>query len=316
MHVSWLWTSQYHIAVLGTVAALIASWLAVKIGGKVIEGRTGDDRDRYRRMQALNTFVLVLCVLAIALLWARKLQHTGTFLGLLGAGLAIALREPLLSIAGRIAIFAGKMYSVGDRIELDKMSGDVIGVGFFYTRMMEIGNWIGADQYSGRIIQFANARVFGTPVMNYTQNFSYIWDEITFALTYQSNVAAAKQIMEEVGGDYTREFLQGAQEQLDRMRHYFLVPETEVKPHVYTKVTDNYLQLTMRYVVDPKKRRAASSFIGWHIFGRFQQRNDIQIGSQTMSVTLQAAQGQGQMPNRLQPGAEGQENRDRPSKAA
>jgi small-conductance mechanosensitive channel len=287
MHVSGLWNSQYHIAVLGTIAALIASWLAVRMGAKVIDNRTEDGADRYRMMQALKTLVLVLCIVVIGILWARKLQHTSTFLGLLGAGLAVSLREPLLSIAGRIAIFAGSMYNVGDRIELDKMSGDVIGIGFFYTRMMEIGNWISADQYSGRIIQFANARVFGTPVMNYTQNFAYIWDEVTFALTYDSNVPQAKHIMETVGSEYTEEFLEGAQEQLDRMRQYFLVPETEVKPHVYTKITDNYLQLTMRYVVDPKKRRAASSFIAWNVFERIRQSKDIQIGSQTMSVTLQ-----------------------------
>jgi small-conductance mechanosensitive channel len=292
MHLSWFWNSQYHIAVLGTLGALIVSWLAVRIGAKIIKNRNGDPSDRYRKEQALKTIVLVLCVIAITLLWARKLQHTGTFLGLLGAGLAIALREPLLSIAGRIAIYAGHMYNVGDRIELDKMSGDVIGIGFFYTRMMEIGNWIGGDQYSGRIIQFANARIFGTSVMNYTQNFPYIWDEVTFALTYESNVPAAKQIMEQVGGEYTKEFLQGAQQQLEQMRRYFLVPETELKPHVYMKVTDNYLQLTMRYVVDPKKRRTASSFIAWHIFEQIKQNEDIQIGSQTISATVQAPKGE------------------------
>src|SRR5438045_439235 len=94
------------------------------------------------------------------------LAAEGTFLGLLGAGLAIALREPLLSVAGRVAIFAGKMYSVGDRIQLETMSGDVIDVGFFYTRMMEIGNWIGGDQVSGRIVQLPNSKIFGNPIFN------------------------------------------------------------------------------------------------------------------------------------------------------
>ena len=131
--------------------------------------------------------MLVLGAVAIVGLWSKALPHTSTFLGLIGAGLAIALREPLLSIAGRLAVFAGHMYSVGDRIEINKMSGDVIDIGFFYTRMMEIGNWVKGDQYSGRIIQFANAQIFGTAVFNYTQNFSYIWDEIKLPITYASS---------------------------------------------------------------------------------------------------------------------------------
>lgn len=290
--VSWLWTSQYHVAVLGTIAAFICAWLVAHIGGKIINGRDTSDRDRYRLRQALNTFVLVAFVVAVGLLWARKLEHTSTFLGLIGAGLAIALREPLLSIAGRIAIFAGHIYSVGDRIELEKMSGDVIGVGFVYTRMMEIGNWIGGDQYSGRIVQFANAKIFGTAVMNYTRDFAYIWDEVKLPITYESDMRVATQILSEVGGQYTKEFLEGAQQQLERMRHYFLVPDTDLKPQVFAKVTDNYLELTMRYVVDPKRRRVAKSFIYSHVFDRVQQRDDIQIGSQTMSVTVQSAKGQ------------------------
>ena len=77
---------------------------------------------------------------AVAILWAHTLQNKGTFLGLIGAGMAVALKEPLLSIAGRLAIFSGHMYTAGDRIELQEMKGDVIDVGFFYTRMLEIGS--------------------------------------------------------------------------------------------------------------------------------------------------------------------------------
>ena len=165
----------------------------------------------------------------------RLLEHTGTFLGILGAGLAIALKEPLLSIAGRIAILTGHMYSVGDRIQLNQMTGDVIDVGFFYTRMMEVGNWIGADQATGRIVQIPNSQIFGTAIFNYTQNFSFIWDEIKLPVTYASNLEDASQILLDVGSEYTREFLSGAEAELDQMRHYFLVPALEVKPKCFFK---------------------------------------------------------------------------------
>jgi small-conductance mechanosensitive channel len=234
--------------------------------------------------------VVLLVFSALVLLWSQPLKRTGTFLGIIGAGLAIALKEPLLSVAGRLAIFAGNMYSVGDRIEINKLSGDVIDVGIFYTRMMEIGNWVGGDQVSGRIVQFPNASIFGAPVFNYTQNFSYIWDEVKLPVTYASKIEAVSKILVDVGESYTREFLQKAEADLENMRHSFLVPSFELKPAVYMKVTDNWVELTLRYVVDPKKRRQATTFIFRETFQRIQGRTDIQIASSTMNVTVMEEQ--------------------------
>ncbi len=274
------------IAVFGTIGILILWALLGYIGKHAIAFGEKDGRERYRKRQVFSTILAVVAIVIIVLLWARLLQHTGTFLGIVGAGLAVALREPLLSVAGRVAIMLGKMYKAGDRIEIDKLKGDVIDVGFFYTLMMEIGNWINGDQASGRIVQFANARVFGAPVFNYTRDLSYIWDEIKLPVTYDSNVQEATNILLSVGRDYTKEFLEGAQSELEQMRKYFLVPSLELKPNVYMKVTDNWVELHMRYVVDPKKRRAATTFIFSEVFRRVQGRKDISIASSTMDLTV------------------------------
>jgi small-conductance mechanosensitive channel len=276
----------FEVPILGTIGVLILAYVAVVIARKVIEVRNVAPKEHYRLYRLTNTIITVLTVAAIIAFWSKIFEHKGQFWGLIGAGLAISLREPLLSIAGRIAIFAGHMYSGGDRIEINKLSGDVIDIGFFYTRMMEIGNWISGDQYSGRTIQFANAQVFGTPVFNYTRTFGYIWDEIRIPITYASNVKAVSDILKSVGREYTQQFLQGAQRQLDRMQRYFMVQHFELEPDVYIKVTDNYIELTLRYVVDPKQRRKASSFIFAETFRKLRERNDIQIGSTTMDLTV------------------------------
>ncbi len=285
---------RYEIPVLGTIGVLIAAYVVALIGRKVIESRDATPKEHYRLYRLTNTVITVLTVAAIIGFWTKVFEHKGQFLGLIGAGLAISLREPLLSIAGRIAIFAGHMYSGGDRIEINKLSGDVIDIGFFYTRMMEIGNWISGDQYSGRTIQFANAQVFGTPVFNYTRTFGYIWDEIKIPITYAGNVKALSEILKSVGHEYTQQFLQGAQKQLDRMQRYFMVQHFELEPDVYIKVTDNYIELTLRYVVDPKQRRKASSFIFAEAFRKLRERNDIQIGSTTMDLTVHPPDAQAQ----------------------
>jgi small-conductance mechanosensitive channel len=277
--------SRFAIPVFGTLGALVLAWL-FSLGGKAWANRNEDPKERYRRQKIANTFAVIFVVVVAILLWAKTLQHTSTFLGLIGAGLAVALREPLLSIAGRIAIFTGHIYGVGDRIEINKMSGDVIDIGTFYTRMMEIGNWVGGDQPSGRIVQFSNATIFGTPVFNYTQNFSYIWDEIKIPITYASNIAALTDILMETGSTYTRDFLKEAQSDLEKMKHFFLVPSFDLKPSTFLKVTDNWIEITLRYIVDPKARRAATSFLYKHAFDRIKERDDIQIASSTMDLTL------------------------------
>jgi small-conductance mechanosensitive channel len=282
-----MWFMRHPIPLIGTAGVLVLGWLVIKLGQKFISSRTSDPKQDYRKQRLLSTIVVVVGGAVIIGLWSRLFQHTSTFLGLIGAGLAVALREPLLSIAGRIAIFVGRMYTAGDRIEINKMSGDVIDVGFFYTRMMEIGNWISGDQYSGRIIQFANAQVFGASVFNYTRNFAYIWDEIKFPLTYASNIQAATEMLKKVGGEYTRQFMAGAEPQIANMQRVFSVQRFEVDPTVFLKVTDNWVELTLRYLVDPKKRRAASSFIFSEVFRQIRQRKDIEIGSSTMSLTLE-----------------------------
>ncbi len=278
---------KYPYAEIGTPAIIILAVIVYFIAKAWIYARNEDRKERYRQSSAWATILLVLTFGVIVVLWARTLHNTSTFLGLVGGGLAIALKEPLLAIAGRIAILAGHAYSVGDRVEVEKITGDVIDVGFFYTRMMEVGNWISGDQATGRIVQFSNSRLFGdTAVYNYTRNFSYIWDEIKLPVTYASNLKAIKEILLEAGGKYSEEFLEGAQHELQQMKRYFVVGELELKPRVYLKVTDNWVELTLRYLVNPKQRRAASNFIYERAFERLQGHKDITIASSTSDVAI------------------------------
>jgi small-conductance mechanosensitive channel len=284
----------YPIAIIGSAGIIVIGVIAKFVGDRLI-ARTEDPKERYRRHKFLNTAILIVVTGVVIALWGRLFHNRGTFFGLIGAGVAVALREPLLSIAGRVAIFASNMYSVGDRIEINKISGDVIDVGMFYTRMMEIGNWITSDQATGRIVQMPNSQIFGTAVYNYTQNFSYLWDQVDLPITYDSNADAAMKIMADAGTEYTHEFMKQAEQDLERMRHSYLVPSFELKPHVFLTFDSNFVTLTMRYIVDPKKRRAAKTFLFSQILRKLRERDDIQFGSSTMDLTLHGTLKNGEM---------------------
>ncbi|MGH9685900.1 MAG: mechanosensitive ion channel family protein [Candidatus Acidiferrales bacterium] len=281
----------YPREVFGTIATFLCAWLVHRIGASYISRRVRKDQDRYSRRKLLGTVLLIAITIVLVILWAAPLRNTGVFLGLVGAGVAVALKDPLLSVFGRLAILAGGMYSVGDRVEIGQLKGDVIDVGFMYTRMMEIGNWIGGDMATGRTVQFSNSKVFGETIFNYTNRFEYIWDEINLPITYASDLKAANEILLSVGGEYTKEFLAGAEQELDQMGRDFLVPDFQLGPVVYVKVTSNWVECSLRYIVDARKRRAASNFIFRNVFERVRACTDIQIASQTMDIAVHEQSG-------------------------
>lgn len=281
---------EYPDATIGSAIAIGAAILIDRIGVAVIRRRPASPQQRYGWRTNLGLLATLAALITVVCLWARLLPNKGTFFGLIGAGLALAMKEPLLSIAGRLSIWFGRLYRVGDRIEFQNMAGDVIAIGVFYTRMLEIGNWIHGDQATGRIVEFPNASVYQHPVYNYTQNFQWIWDELTLPVTYSSDVAAATAVLIETGEEYTRDFLSAAADQIEKLRASFLLPDLTLKPTVYTRVTSNYVELTMRYLVDPRKRRAANSWLFSHIFEKVRANADIGIASETLDLTVHPPQ--------------------------
>lgn len=277
---------HYPVATIGSAVVLVCGLIVYRVGTGIIGKQNTTGQEKYMRRTNLGLLTTMAVAVALVLLWARLFQNKGTFFGLLGAGLAVALKEPLLSMAGRLSIWAGHLYRVGDRIEFQSMAGDVIGIGIFYTRMLEIGNWIHGDQATGRIVQFPNSSVYQHPVYNYTQNFSYIWDELMLPVTYASDVAGATEILTSTGEEYTKEFLARAHGELEQLRSNYLLPDLNLKPTVFTRVTSNYVELTMRYLVDPRQRRTVSSWLNARVFDRVRQNPEISIGSDTMDLTV------------------------------
>lgn len=113
----------YPVASIGTIVTLAAALVAERIGTVVIDSRAASNQQRYAWRSNLRFITLLLAAILIAALWTRLFPNKGTFYGLLGAGLAVALREPLLSMAGRLSIWMGRMYRVGDRIEFKAWQG-------------------------------------------------------------------------------------------------------------------------------------------------------------------------------------------------
>ena len=215
----------------------------------------------------------------------------GAFLGLLSAGLAIALKDPLTNIAGWLFITTRKPFSVGDRIQMGDNIGDVIDLRLFQFAIMEVGNWVDADQSTGRIIHIPNGNIFLQPQANYTKGFEYIWNEIPVLVTFESNWESAKSILEKIINRHAEHLTKTVEKQLKEATKKYLITYDHLTPFVYTSVRDSGVLLTIRYLCDVRKRRSSEHAIWEDVLREFAKNKDIEFAYPTTRFFNQRLEG-------------------------
>ncbi|MCH7761424.1 mechanosensitive ion channel, partial [candidate division TA06 bacterium] len=204
------------------------------------------------------------------------------FLGLLSAGLAIALRDPLVNLAGWIFILLRRPLAVGDRIQIGDYAGDVIDLQLLQFTLMEIGNWVDADQNTGRIVYIPNGKIFTESLANYNQGwFQYIWNEIPVLITFESNWKKAKDILKQVARDHAEYLSKAAEQRIREASLKFLTFEAELAPNVYTRVENSGVLLTIRYLCEPRHRRETAQSIWEGVLQEFAKCSDIDFAYPT-----------------------------------
>ncbi len=234
---------------------------------------------RWRKITAYVSFVVVSLLLGS--IWLENVRSFGTFLGLVSAGLAIALRDLVMGIAGWAFLLWRRPFVVGDRVELGDHRGDVIDIRLFKFTLMEIGNWVAADQSTGRVVHVPNGRVLTEVIVNYTRGFRYIWNEIPVTISYESDWKKAKKILTEVAEEATGHLVEEAQEGLKDAAQRYLLYYRRLTPIVYTSMEPHGVCLTVRHLSPPRGRRGLNQAITESILDRFDEHLDIELAYPT-----------------------------------
>lgn len=214
------------------------------------------DPDTSYRLRKVVTFVGYIAIaLMMTIVFNDRLGQLTVVFGVVGAGVAFALQEVIASFAGWIAISLGQFYKTGDRVQLGGIVGDVIDISLLRTTVMEIGAWVKADQYNGRIVRIANSFVFKEPVFNYSADFPFVWDEINIPVKYGSDHRLARTILQQVAEEVVGEYVPLAKTEWKTMVHKYLIEDAKIEPMISLVTTDNWIEFTLRYVVDYKSRR-------------------------------------------------------------
>ena len=140
-------------------------------------------------------------------------------------------------------------------MQLGGIRGDVIDIGILRTTLMECGQWVDSDLYNGRIVRVANSFVFKEPVFNYSADFPFLWDEIKLGVKYGSDYQMARDILERVGKEVVGDYAAGAKATWQAIVRKYRIEEAPVEPMVTRVANDNWMEFTLRYIVDYRARR-------------------------------------------------------------
>ncbi len=250
-------------ALIGVV--LLLRWGLGALTQFVLRGHA-NLRVRFWTRQGLGLFTAVLLVLGILSVWFDEPARLTTALGLVTAGLAFALQKVITAFAGYFVILRGRTFTVGDRITMGGVRGDVLALGFIQTTIMEMGQppavqasdpamWVKSRQYTGRIVTVTNDKIFAEPIYNYTRDFPYIWEELSLPVAYRDDRARAERILLDAARRHALMLSELSADALREMKRRYAAEITDLEPRVFWRLTDNWLELTVRFLVADRGTR-------------------------------------------------------------
>lgn len=256
-------------------------WLVQRVILALVYRGAQDPRVRYKWRKTITYVGLLVGLLLVGHLWVARVGSLATFLGLLTAGLAISLKDIVQNLAGWAFIVWSRPFDVGDRVQVGSHAGDVIDLHLFQFTLNEIGNWVDADQSTGRIIHVPNGKVLSEPVVNYDKGFRYIWSEIPVTITHESNWKRAKQLLEAIAARHAEQLTEQVEKELLEASRQYLIAYTKLTPIVYVRVRDQGICLTIRYLIRSRFRRGSENAIWQDVLDAFAAEADIDFAYPT-----------------------------------
>lgn len=267
---------------LRSLVVLFALWFLRLLAVRTVDRQfKSDGRALYTWRKAISYITVLLGLIVVGRIWISGVQTLTTYLGLVSAGVAIALQDLIVNFAGWIFIIWRRPFVRGDRIQIGDHAGDVIDVRVFEFSLLEIGNWVDSDQSTGRVIHVPNGKVFRDIFANYSQGLPYIWHEVPIMLTFESNWEKAKQLLVQIVNEYAPQVDELVEERVRSANRRFVISYANITPTVYTRVAESGVVLTLRYLVDPRQRRDAEQTIWEEVLRSFAKHWDIDFAYET-----------------------------------
>jgi small-conductance mechanosensitive channel len=271
-----------------------------KVLNSLLINRTEDSQTRYLGTKLTNYVLSFLLLVIIGSIWLRG-SGLLAYVGILSAGLAVALRDLVVNFAGWIFILFRRPFALGNRIEIGEHMGDIIDIRMFMFSLMEVGVWTGGDQSTGRVIHVPNGWVFNRSITNYHEAFNYIWNELSLTITFESNWEKAKEMLTYIVNEHSEETMHNFHQELRNASRKYMIFFRHIYPSVWTQISDYGVTFHLRYICEPTKRRETDSHIWEMILGAFAEHKDIDYAYPTTRFYDNRAEGKERLAKETHP---------------
>jgi len=275
--------------VIGKIVTILIGifiiWILIKAVQRNFISKLENSSYRYRTKKFSIFIGYILTIILITIVYSDKLGGLTIALGVAGAGIAFALQEVITSFAGWLAIMFGGFYTTSDRVQLGGIKGDVMDIGVLRTTIMEVGQWVDGDLYNGRIVLVANSFVFKEPVFNYSRDFPFLWDEIKIPIQYGSNYDKANDLFYKITQNIAADLSVQSLEKWHELQNKYLLENAQTDPMISMIGNDNWVEFTIRYVVNYKQRRSTKTKLFEQIIKEVEKtKGEIKFASATFQL--------------------------------
>ncbi len=267
-----------------TAMVILIGYLSIFLFVRIVNRRIKDLKVRHMTRRNVVYAFHILMILYIFFYWVENTSSIVIFLSVISAGIVLALQDVILSIAGWFLILIRRPFEVGDRIEMGGVKGDVIDIRLFETSLFELGNWIDADQSTGRIVNVPNSAVFKRATHNYSRGFEFIWNEIAILVTFESDWKRAEEIMVKHGLAKAKNMGEIVKEKIETMAKHYMIRSENLTPTVYVDIKDNGTELTLRYLTAARDRRASQDELCRVILDDFEKEENVNFAYPTYRI--------------------------------
>jgi small-conductance mechanosensitive channel len=272
--------------IIWTLVALILVLVLRRVARQVIRRNVDDTSAAYRANKIINYLATAVFLITAAFIWVDAFGSLPTYLGLVSAGVAIALADVLKNMVGWVYILSRRPFQVGDRIEVDAYKGDVVDVRLFRFSLMEVNGWVDAEQSTGRLVHIPNGIVFTTEVANYTEGFGYVWHEIPVLVTFESDWKLAERLMLEVLEHDAPDVEGTAGARIRATARRYSIRVGTLTPAVFLTVRDSGVLLTARFLVETRTRRGREDRVWRAILDAFAEHPEVELAYPTVRTFL------------------------------
>ena len=266
---------QYVYLTILTIFAILFFDIAKFVIRKIYSALPVSDKKKYYRNRKIKITLIVICWLVVVLIWKEQIKSLITLISFVSAAVTIALREIIFNFFAGIYINAKKIFEIEDRIEIKGIKGDVITMHSLGFEMLEIADGNEYEQSTGKIVHIPNSDVFSEPTKNFTKAFKYIWDEIKINIELDSDVEETKSYIYNIlkNIEILKEIPEKMENQVDDVTVQYRIYYNKLEPIIYTRIDESHIELSLRYLVHPKKIRIVQNEIYLKVLEEYNKGN-------------------------------------------